>query len=83
VFGGCRVCLEKEKRIADLQQELAFMRSMVSPPIDNSSVPFEELEANLVMDGQQDVITIDRDFELSREVDRIFSGNYDEQINDG
>ena len=80
-FWSCKVCAEKDQRIKDLQAQVLLLGSLAAPKVDNKSEQYESLEANLILDGQQEPIKIsDVDFNINREADRILSGNYEELI---
>lgn len=84
MFGKCRVCAEKDKRLASLEEQVAFLRSLVHPHVDNSAIPEVNHEANQVLDQIDQpiqiqsyasaVITLSEE-ELA-ERDAILSGNY-------
>lgn len=78
----CRVCEEKDKRIADLNNQIRFLRDQLV--IDNSAenTPLPLLEADGILSAQQHVLDVpafaeNRQYEEERsERDRILSGTY-------
>lgn len=84
MFGSCKVCAEKERRIASLEEQVTFLRGLVHPKVDNSYIPENNHEANEILDATQRpvqiqsyanaVITLSEE-ELA-ERDAILSGTY-------
>ena len=77
----CKVCVEKSLRIADLKEEIKVLRSLTIPSNDPNDISSESLEADAILSGRQDVITIkelpkDDISEELAERDRILSGTY-------
>jgi hypothetical protein len=79
----CKVCAEKDQRIADLKAHITQLSSLVTPNNAPDEVPMRALEADAILSGQQHVIEID-DQEVPEdntdlvitERDRILSANY-------
>jgi hypothetical protein len=69
VFGPCKVCAEKDKRVSSLETEIAFLRSLVRPdaPKDANRITADQLEADALFSGQTNEIIID---EQSRQLER-------------
>jgi hypothetical protein len=68
----------KDDQIAQLRNEVGFLRSMIQPPASEKSF-FLQTEANAVLDGQQDQIDISETPEsddVIRERDRLLAGTY-------
>ncbi len=77
----CRVCEEKDKRIADLAEQVEFLRRLALPPRpDSASLPLVELEANAILNGSSDPILVDPTSQSQEEIDseaaRLLSGQY-------
>lgn len=80
----CKVCAEKDKRISSLEDQVAFLRTLTHPKVNNYVVPDNDLEANGVLDGTDRQIQIetfsDETLRLSEEEQRerqaILSGEY-------
>ena len=81
MFGPCKICIEKEKRIAELKEEVEFLRAMLLP---NSNGKIVNLEANNILSGSQAMIDIPEygndkireQEEINREAERIMNGTY-------
>lgn len=84
MFGPCKVCAEKDKRVSSLESEIAFLRNLVRPPVNNSRISSLEYEADGVVSGVTDQIEIqtyqqasaDEDQAILEERNAILSGNY-------
>jgi hypothetical protein len=83
---SCKRCLEKDKRIEDLKQDITFLRSMLSPNFSNAL----NLEANKILEGAGlPIIEMSEPSEpktkenvsLQREAISILTGNYYEASN--
>ncbi len=59
MFGKCKVCAEKDNLAARLADEVAFLRGLVHPPVNNSHIAVNNVEANGLLDGEQNQITIE------------------------
>lgn len=88
----CKACVEKDKRISASEAEIAFLRTLVRPPVPvnaRSTMP-EQLEADAIMSGASEQIIIDEksrffhplpkltaeEENAALERDLILSGNY-------
>jgi len=78
---SCKTCPQKDERIADLKDQISFLRSQVQPSGDQMTLG--QLEADAILSGQQHIIEIRDDGSLvqsaddeNSERDRILSGNY-------
>lgn len=85
MFGGpCKVCAEKDKRSASLEAEIAFLRQLVRPAVNNNRISAMEYEADGVVSGHTDQIEIqtyqqasaDEDAAILEERNAILSGTY-------
>jgi len=65
MFGPCKVCAEKERRVSTLESEVTFLRTLVFKPVNNERTPFSNFEANGLMDGNDQEILME-----SRETSR-------------
>jgi hypothetical protein len=84
MFGHCRVCDEKDKRIADLKETIADLKLQLNPP--PRPIPTYEMETDFTLDGAgREALTpnsvkeenqITETERLNREQDAIFSGNF-------
>lgn len=83
MFGPCKVCSEKDKTLAVLRDEVAFLRKQIARPEVRNTVSVE-YEADGLLSGQQDQIEIqtrqealsEEDAAILAERDAILSGNY-------
>lgn len=82
----CKVCQEKDKRIADLQKQINFMQRQLIPVHATA----QDIEMNKMLEGASLPIielketTEDKakeDLEVEREAVSIITGNYYEQVN--
>lgn len=69
MFGPCKCCAEKDKTVALLNAEIAFLRSLVRPdaPKNAHRVTADQLEADALFSGHTNEIIID---EESRQLER-------------
>lgn len=77
---ACKVCIEKDKRISDLQAHLQDLRQLTLPKNPLTS-HFVNVEANAIIDGRDEVMPLTeeeaREMEdTQREADRLFAGTY-------
>lgn len=55
----CKVCTEKDKLISELTKQVEFMKAMAFPShVSNSQAFMQSLEANKILSGETDQITI-------------------------
>lgn len=87
MFGPCKVCLEKDKRILDLKEEITHLRAVLNPP---PRINKYEMEQDYILDGanepQRDLPTPiseedrkqqeEKQLAIQREYDAILSGSY-------
>jgi hypothetical protein len=72
---SCKVCEEKDKRIADLKEMVSRMSQLSIP--DNNILPLVHLEADAVLGARQEVINMDDDDGANEsEAARMMSGTY-------
>jgi hypothetical protein len=82
----CKVCAEKDRRIADLQEQIKFLRSYQTPS-HPTQVEARDLEADSLLSGKNDVIEItghniaaetesENVDDVISERDRILTGTY-------
>lgn len=72
----CKVCVEKEKRIADLQQQVVFFKDAAFPRATQASVTPEYLEMDRMLSGSDEPIHIE-ETDLDREAASILMGSFD------
>lgn len=84
MFFTCKVCAEKDKRIASLEEQIAFLRNLAHPQVDNKTIPDHNHEANGVLDALDRPIEIETHKEVvdnlteeeRRERDALLDGSY-------
>lgn len=79
MWGKCKVCAEKDRRILDLKDQISVLRRQLLP-VNSSNPTVTSLEMDGVMSGQQHIIEIPETAEEiaeARERDRLLSGQYD------
>lgn len=55
----CKVCIEKEKRIEDLQKQLNLLYSIAFPSqLSNQQAFLQSLEVNKVLGGETDQVQV-------------------------
>lgn len=77
----CKVCLEKEKRIDEFKEQIAYLKSLLAP---TQPVTKYELESdNLMNGGGAETIASEhseeeaaKELEIQIEHDRILAGTY-------
>lgn len=82
----CKVCAEKDKRIEDLKTQVDSLLSMVSPKTSAHTIPLNQIEADAILTGRDEVIEVEVDnldtrrqqelIEIEREAQRILAGTY-------
>lgn len=83
MFGKCKICAEKELRILELKEQIAYFKSVLNPP---PRVNTYELQEDMLLEGGSKE-EIDEKAEalenekIRRETDIIFSGNFEETEN--
>lgn len=80
MFFRCRVCEEKNKRLADLQSQLDTLRELLLPR-GTEELPRIALEADAVLTPSNDSpILSDDEYQsmeqVQSEATRLFAGNY-------
>lgn len=80
MFGPCKICLEKDKRIEDLKADNARLWALSNPNRLTVTVPSIHQEADRIMSGGHDSQSVpEADPETQAIIDeanRILSGNY-------
>lgn len=81
MFGKCKVCEEKEKRISSLESEIQFLRNLTHRPVNNAVIPASDSELNDIFNQNQLPSTHLQDLELLtdeelREREALLTGNY-------
>jgi hypothetical protein len=83
LFFKCRVCAEKDLRIADLQAQVETLKALATPPTSASRIPLLTLEADAVMNGAHEPIKVENseknEFQrIESEAYRLLSGTWDQ-----
>ncbi len=79
MFGKCKVCAEKDRRIHDLKAQGEMLYRMANPSAITGNLPVVSVEANTVMDGSHDASASEaakEQEEIAAEANRLLSGNY-------
>jgi hypothetical protein len=83
MFGPCKVCEEKDKRIVDLQAQIKTLTSLVAPTghVLNPVVPEVHIEADRALSGSDQVSDYQRlqileSEEVMAEANAILTGSY-------
>lgn len=77
MFGKCKVCAEKDKRIADLRAEIESLRTLVFPAVAKKSVSLVDLERDKLLSANSDFVP-PTNFDLEQEAAAIITGAYDQ-----
>lgn len=65
---------EKDAQIASLRDQVEFLRSIIQPKNPRAIVVQEE--ADLVLEGRQTQVEVERNEEIESEATRLLSGHY-------
>lgn len=80
LFGVCKVCVEKDKQILSLKEEIAHLRDLTRPArVDNITYAKEDYERDVAMSVKEDQSSINTTQELEdahAEAVRILTANY-------
>ena len=68
----CKICLEKNKRIEDLKEQIELLKKLAFP--NNNNANAINVEANSIMHGSNDIIDLTPE-ELARQQDIIQEQN--------
>lgn len=49
---SCKTCVEKDKRIADLKDQVTHLRQLVSPPVTPAQVEVVQREVDSILSGE-------------------------------
>lgn len=85
MFGKCKVCTEKDLRIADLQKQIDLLHTLVFPSKQDTRQAFiQSLEANKILGGDSDPIEVRFSEDYSeadkKEAESLFNGDYDGHV---
>ncbi len=77
----CTVCAEKDLRIADLKAQIDMLHKMVSPPVDPIKIPILQIEADAVLEGNEEALArrqaeIAEQESVESERAKLLSGTY-------
>lgn len=75
MFGKCKVCAEKDARIADLKAQIASLHNLLQP-VRAPANPEVHHEANAVLNGVNEQIEPELSPEILAERDALLSGTY-------
>lgn len=83
MFGKCKACEAKDAHIADLKVEIKHLRSLTFPTQAQQSLPVLTIEANKVLDADQEITEVSADAEteeerlaIQEEADRLLNASY-------
>jgi len=73
----CKVCEEKDKRVADLAEQVGYLRTLLSPPRAKTNLEVHQ-EANAILNGVNEQILADvpTDPAVLAEREALLSGTY-------
>lgn len=80
----CKICLEKDKRILDLKDEISHIRNVLNPVRPTQSLRYELEQDNLLSGANTETVKAPIDVEselqenlrLQKEQDSLLTGNY-------
>lgn len=77
----CKTCIEKEKRIVELKEQIDYLRSLVFPNNDPYKVTFAEREADAVLSAEMPTREetkdeLDKAYHELKEHDKLIAGDY-------
>lgn len=72
----CKVCLEKDKRITELQEQVTYLREMTNPGRLTVTLPRVHEEANRVLSNVDMPVPTEMDLSIEEEATRILTGNF-------
>ena len=81
MFGPCKVCAEKDKRVSSLESEIAFLRNLARPSVNNNHISAIEYEADGVVSGMTDQIELQTHSQLREEEDELVIAERDAILN--
>lgn len=79
MFGKCKVCEEKDRRIVELKEQIAHLRLLVYPvndalaPVTDDVIPQEAQDKEIESFKEQQSEELDK---VMRERDQLLSGQY-------
>lgn len=90
MFGKCKVCLEKDRRIADLHEQILHLRSLAIPQSNPYNEPLVNREADATLSASTEILTVpasqnkeveeykkaQEEDDIISERDRLLSGTY-------
>lgn len=73
---ACQVCVEKDRRINDLQKQIAMLSRLAVPTAPSGQLPLVNVEANQVLDGDH-TPSLQSELEaIEKEANRLLTGSY-------
>lgn len=81
MFGPCKVCSEKDLRIADLTKQVDLLQTLVFPRKETTQSFMDSLEANKILSGdnEQVEIIITDEAAIAKEADELITGAYENE----
>lgn len=80
MFGNKALIEQYERRISDLQAQIAMLHKLVLPQNSQGLIPLIQLEQDAIMSGQDELILVkdaDSAEEINSEASRLLSGQYE------
>lgn len=71
----CKVCVAKDAHITSLISQIETLKKLITPQGNNSKLSYQDIEADRILSGSDDVIVYDNVAEI--EAASILNGNYD------
>lgn len=76
LFGHCKLCQEKNARIADLKAQVARLERLVFPPVAHASAVLPALDAPEDAQGETVTLTVPSWEAVNFEANKILTGTY-------
>lgn len=58
----CKICIEKDKMIAELSKQIGILRTLAYPSsVTNSQAFIQSLEANKILGGETETVNLNSD----------------------
>lgn len=78
----CKVCLEKDRRLEDLKEQISYLRNILNPPkFIQQDIPQNDLQEDMILSGagKEETELVSNDIETAEilaERSAILSGTY-------